>query len=614
MGFNIDSIQKELKVGAEILLKERNLLGGNISITAKKFDRFYVRSTQDCVEIGYTVIPEFFRGLGYVIARQGETFDVEERCAFEDYGYMVDLSRNGVMTVDAIKKTFRSLALMGYRSVQLYTEDTYEVDGEPYFGYLRGRMTKEELKELVAYADIFGIELVPCIQTLGHLSRLFRWRRFYEVCDGYDTLLPKDEKTYALIDRMFASLRECFTTDKINISMDETSSVALGAYWDKYGPAKDRLEVFTDHLQRVNEIARKYGFKFPMMWSDVFLWIEDDYEIGTGKKPVSEHIRKQVPENVTLVNWCYVDAPHVKDVLRSHLTFNRDVCYAGTIWRFGSPAPHNRISMNYLRYQIDACKEIGIKKFLLTAWGDNGNECAFFAGLPTLYLSMEYAYGNQQEESAERFEKLFGCSLENMFKLDYANFCKDYPNEVSRHSKYMLYSGYFENDYLRQVNEDYAADCALYAKELKGALGEVGEWKYLFQTQAALCELLSVKIAIAQKTRRLYQANDKQGMSQLIETEYKPLKGYFKKFADTIRVQWMKECKPHGFDVIEQRLGGMILRTQNTMERLWDWVSGKAENIPELEGEILSFRENPELDFKPIRQGLFDEIYSKYRL
>ncbi|MBQ8885869.1 MAG: beta-N-acetylhexosaminidase [Clostridia bacterium] len=613
MGFYLGQLSGELKTGAEIILKERGLLGGKTLIVANRSDKFRVRASAKKVEIDYTVVPEFFRGLGYAIAKRGRRFTVEESCAFDDYGYMVDLSRNGVMTVEAIKKNLRQLALMGYRSVQLYTEDTYEVRGEPYFGYLRGRMTVAELKALDEYASLFGIELVPCIQTLGHLSRLFRWRRFYEVCDGYDVLLPGDERTYQLLDKMFATLRECFRTNRINISMDETSSVALGAYWDKHGPTKDRLEVFTAHLQRVNEIAGKYGFQFPMMWSDVFFWIEEDSEIGTGKKPVSEHIRKRVPENVTLVNWCYWNSPDIKAVLKSHLTFNRDVCYAGTIWRFGSPAPHNKISMNYLRYQIDACKEIGIKKFLLTAWGDNGNECAYFAGLVTQFLSIEYAYGNSEEACAERFERLFGCSVENMFKLDYANFCKDYPDVVSRHSKYMLYSGYFENDYLRQVNEEYAADCAGYAKELRAAAKSAGEWKYLFRTQAALCELLSIKIAVAQKTRRLYLAGDKGGMARLIESDYLPLKKCFKRFADEMRAQWMRECKPHGFDVIEQRLGGMLLRTDGAIERLQAWIEGTTERIFELEEEVLSYV-NPNYDFKPIKQGQFEEIYSQYRL
>ena len=503
---------------------------------------------------------------------------------------------------------------MGYTSVQLYTEDTYEVEGEPYFGYLRGRMTESELKDLDEYAKIFGIELVPCVQTLGHLSRLFRWRRFYEVCDGYDVLLPKEEKTYDLIDKAFASLRRCFSTDKINMCMDETSSVALGAFWDKYGPPENRLETFTDHLGRVNELAKKHGFKFPMMWSDVFLWIDNDYEVGTGKKPVSERIRAKVPENGTLVNWCYVDAPYIKDVLKSHLSFNRDVCYAGTIWRFGSPAPHNRISMNYIRYQTDACVETGIKKFLLTAWGDNGNECAFFAGLPTLYSAIEYAYGNGEDKTADRFKKLFGCSLENMLMLDYANFCKDYPDMVSRHSKYMLFSGYFDNDFLLQVEEEYAADCALYAEKLKKAKQSAGEWRYLFETQETLCRLLSLKIDVSQKTKRAYKEGDKEKIRELIKTHYRPLVSLYGKLADKMRSQWEKECKPHGFDVIELRLGGMVLRTKDAVARLEKWAEGKITSIPELEEETLSFLENPERDFKPIKQAQFEEIYSKYKL
>ena len=38
---------------------------------------------------------------------------------------------------------------MGLNSMMLYTEDTYTVDNYPYFGYLRGRYSKEELKEIV---------------------------------------------------------------------------------------------------------------------------------------------------------------------------------------------------------------------------------------------------------------------------------------------------------------------------------------------------------------------------------------------------------------------------------------------------------------------------------
>ena len=72
---------------------------------------------------------------------------------FSSFGVMVDCSRNAVMTVAELKKFITLISRMGYNQVQLYMEDTYEVNDEPYFGYLRGKYTKEELKELDDFAD-----------------------------------------------------------------------------------------------------------------------------------------------------------------------------------------------------------------------------------------------------------------------------------------------------------------------------------------------------------------------------------------------------------------------------------------------------------------------------
>ena len=91
---------------------------------------------------------------------------------------------------------------MGYTSMMLYTEDTYEIAGEPYFGYMRGRFTAEELKDLDRYAGLLGIELIPCIQTLAHLGSIFRWPAYRDVHDTADILLCGEEKTYALIEKM----------------------------------------------------------------------------------------------------------------------------------------------------------------------------------------------------------------------------------------------------------------------------------------------------------------------------------------------------------------------------------------------------------------------------
>ena len=67
-------------------------------------------------------------------------------------GVMLDCSRGAVYTVEALKKYIDVLAKMGYNSLQLYTEDTYEIKEEPYFGYMRGRYSADELRLLDFYA------------------------------------------------------------------------------------------------------------------------------------------------------------------------------------------------------------------------------------------------------------------------------------------------------------------------------------------------------------------------------------------------------------------------------------------------------------------------------
>ena len=63
-------------------------------------------------------------------------------------GVMLDVSRNAVMNIENLKRYFDVLKKMGYNCVFLYAEDTYEVDGDPYFGYMRGRYSKEEMREM----------------------------------------------------------------------------------------------------------------------------------------------------------------------------------------------------------------------------------------------------------------------------------------------------------------------------------------------------------------------------------------------------------------------------------------------------------------------------------
>lgn len=187
---------------------------------------------------------------------------------FKKLGIMLDCSRNAVMRVEEVENMIDNMRAMGYNTLMLYTEDTYEVNNRPYFGYLRGRYSKEELKRIDAYAAENGIELMPCIQTLAHVNALMRWPEFIEMRDCEDILCVGDEKVYSLLEDIFSTLSETFTSRTVNIGMDEAYLMGRGRYMDING-VKDRTEILLTHLNRVSEIAAKYGFEL-LMWSDSF--------------------------------------------------------------------------------------------------------------------------------------------------------------------------------------------------------------------------------------------------------------------------------------------------------------------------------------------------------
>ena len=297
---------------------------------------------------------------------------------------MLDCSRNAVMKPEQVKKFVDYISAFGYNCIQLYTEDTFEVDGEPYFGYLRGRFTKDELKNIDAYCAKKGVELIPCVQTLAHVNQIVRWQEYGEIVDCNDILLVGEERTYELIEHIFQTLAECFTSRRVNIGMDEAHMLGLGKYLDKHG-YRDRVDIMREHLERVLQICKKYGFK-PSMWSDMFFRLMnggDYYKEGDSGKLAE---KAKIPDGVQLIYWDYYAQNRSKydSMLAAHKKLVDNVQFAGGAWKWIGFAPDNRLSLNNSKLALDACDKAGVKDVLVTAWGDNGAEASIFSVLPTL--------------------------------------------------------------------------------------------------------------------------------------------------------------------------------------------------------------------------------------
>lgn len=506
---------------------------------------------------------------------------------FNSFGVMIDMSRNAVMSVEGLKRFFPLLKKMGYNCVMLYTEETYEVDGEPYFGYMRGRYTKEEMKELDAYAASLGIELIPCIQTLAHLNAAIRWNTFPIDCN--DILLTDDPRTYELIDHMFKTLSECFTSRRIHIGMDEAHMLGRGRHLDIHG-YETANECIKRHLIEVRKIAQKYGYTL-LMWSDMFFRPMNNGGYYMEKTKVPDEVKAAVPSDVVPVYWDYYhfDEKSYDDMIYNHMQLSKDVWFAGGIWSWTGVVPHNKSSIDSMKPAMAACRKNKLKNAFFTMWGDNGGECSHFSQLPALFYIAENSKGNEDDALIkEKFRRMFGIDFDDFAALDLPNRI-DSGSRFPNPSKYMLYSDYFNGFLDYTVNPEDTAKFAQYAEKLREIGKKTRKYGYLFDTEAKLCDVLAIKYDLGVRTREAYQKGDKAALKALAENEYKEVAKRLRAFHAAFEKQWFADNKENGFDVQDMRIGGLIQRTDSCRRRITDYVNGKIDRIPELEEKVLPF-------------------------
>lgn len=497
---------------------------------------------------------------------------------------MLDCSRNAVMNPEKVKEFIAIIKSFCYNSIMLYLEDTFEVNGEPLFGYLRGGYSKAELKDIDAYAKSVGIELIPCVQTLAHLNAIFRWQEYSEINDINDVLLVENERTYALIDRIFETVSECFSCKTINVGLDEAHALGRGKYLDKFG-YKEKSELFFNHLKVVNELAKKHGLK-PLLWSDTFFERSED-GVPYKNLNVSKYAKENLPDNVGLICWDYyhTEKDYYDKVLSAHKEFENELWYACSAYSSRGFAPCNAYSFKAIEPAFESCRQLNVQNVIVTMWGGNGAECSFFALLPSLLFAAEVINGNSDiNVISQKFKDITGEDFFAMASLDL-------PNNVGVQdanygpSKYMLYNDLFCGIYDCTINPDDYKKYADYAIELNN-FGQNSKYKYLFDSLSALCKVLDCKYTLGLDTRKAYKQKDKNALRELVE-RYGKLILLIEDFYSSFKKQWFTDNKPHGFDVQDIRLGGLIQRVKSCKERLNDYCNGNINEILELEQEFL---------------------------
>ncbi len=213
----------------------------------------------------------------------------------------LDVARQ-METIDFIEKFIVLLADSGYNGLLLYLEDrvrtaSYQLPGagECY--------TEDEIRHLVEFAAGRGIEIVPCVATLGHAERFLRHPELEPLAELQGDMVGRFEGKnkltfcishpdfYDFIGRYLKEVAALFPSHWFHVGLDEFWDYNLCPRCKKIMPTRAaEQEQFLRHILAIREIMAGQGKRI-MMWSDMFEFYPDVF--------------KRVPADVVMVDWQY---------------------------------------------------------------------------------------------------------------------------------------------------------------------------------------------------------------------------------------------------------------------------------------------------------------------
>ncbi len=555
---------------------------------------FQVRLADQVATIRYDKPHQAARAIGALLAGLVQPGVAFTECnPFKTFGIMLDCSRNAVMTVEYLHRWFRRLSLMGYNMVMLYTEQTYELPDEPYFGYMRGRYTAGELQQIDRNAAALGIELIGCIQTLGHLTNTLKWTCYNKVRDTSSVLLADEPQTYELIEKMIAAVASNVQSRRIHIGMDEAHDLGRGKFLDKNG-YQSQFDIFNRHLAKVIDICRRHSLE-PMLWSDMYFRMGsktgDYYD---RQSVIPPEVRDAIPSEARLVYWDYYhdDKQFYVDFIRRHVELGCQPVMASGIWTWRRQLWYDPAKTQMtVKPCLAACRQEKVDEVFFTLWGDDGTYCEYDSALAGLAWAAELAYSPDETVNEDTLSKRFEaiCGIQYQAVMDLAAIDTG-PSSVP--GEPVLAGPLLWDDPLLGIywkacthdDKDFWQAQADYYAQLLERLARYAKITVPVDLAHGVTvgHLLHAKVRLKLELDAVYPARDKKGLRRIAK-QVPVVVDLIDKTLASFRRQWYRRNKPFGFEVIQIRLAGQRERFCELGRRIDELLGGQVEAIPELD-------------------------------
>jgi len=267
-------------------------------------------------------------------------------------------SRGPVPTLDFQKKQIRTLAAYKVNFFSPYFEHTLAYDSNPLIAPPGGAMTHADVKELVAYAANYHVEIVPEQEAFGHLHHVLKYEIYSplgETSHGH-VLAPGQPGSLPLIRQMFAEINTLFPSRFVHLGADETFELGRGQTADRVKSVGIGA-VYLDFLKQIADALRPSGKKF-LFWGDVAL--------------SSPELVNTIPKDLIAVPWTYgADTSYVR-FIAPFRNVGMETWVAPGVSSWNRVYPDNAIALVNIQRFVRDGQRLGATGMINTSWDDDG--------------------------------------------------------------------------------------------------------------------------------------------------------------------------------------------------------------------------------------------------
>jgi hexosaminidase len=284
--------------------------------------------------------------------------EIEDWPSLAYRGVMMDLSHGPMPTIDEIKRQIDFLSRWKGNQYYFYSEASIELTGYPLINP-GARYSQKQVREVIDYARVRHVDVVPCLELYGHLHDVFRVERYADLSalPHGGEINPHQARIQAMIRDWVGQMAGLFSSPWFHIGLDEP--------WELGKASNSEAEagrLYIRHLRDIAELAGGRG-KRVMFWADV----------NNGAEIFKRYpqLVSDLPRDVVAVPWEYEALPDFTPYLEPFPKVGLATVVGTGIWAWEDVTPDFERTFANIDSFLSAGRKFGTLGIVNTNWADD---------------------------------------------------------------------------------------------------------------------------------------------------------------------------------------------------------------------------------------------------